>query len=124
MYEAHEHRRSGFVCLIIADPLHKIKGAIYMTNEELVIRIKVGEVDLMPILWEQTKRFAYKQANAFYHRHADLCSFMGLEQDDLIQEAYFGIHKAVKMYDAEKGVKFLTYVAGQQHLLFTEVRLW
>ncbi len=42
-------------------------------------------------------------------RPAKICRFMGMEQDDLIQEAFLGIDKAVKMYDAAKNVKFLTY---------------
>jgi len=80
-----------------------------MTNEELVARIKAGETDLMPTLWEQVKRYAYKRANTFYYLHYDRCTEMGVEIADLEQEAYLAIHAAVEKFKPEKGVKFLTY---------------
>jgi RNA polymerase sigma factor (sigma-70 family) len=90
-----------------------------MTNEELAARIKAGETELMPILWEQTKRFAYKMANKFYWFHYDRCKELGVELADLEQEAYLGIHIAVEKYKPEKGVKFLTYAAYRLKSSFT-----
>lgn len=80
-----------------------------MTNEELVVRIQAGETDLILTLWEQVKLYAYKRVNAFYYSHYDRCAEMGVNLEDLQQEAFIGIHKAVEKYKVEKGVKFLTY---------------
>lgn len=80
-----------------------------MTNEILVIKIQSGETDLMPTLWEQVERFTNQQAAKFYYKHAERCASMGVELEDLQQEAFLGIYKAVEQYNADKGVKFLTY---------------
>lgn len=73
-----------------------------MTNEELVALIQAG-VDVqsnMGQLWTQNRKFIIKIALP-YSKSCEL--------EDLIQEAYFGLEKAVEKYDTEKGFQFLTY---------------
>ncbi len=75
-----------------------------MTNEQLVIRIKAG-VDVaenMLRLWRQCRRFIFKTANR-YRGYA--------EEDDLTQEGYLGLCRAVDGYDPDQGVDFLPYAA-------------
>lgn len=80
-----------------------------MTNEELVIRIKAGETELMSELWSQVCRFVYKQANKFYVAHEGRCKNMGVEVEDLEQEGYITIYKAVEGFDPSRNTTFLTY---------------
>lgn len=82
-----------------------------MTNETLVIKIQSGDTSLMTALWEQVERFAKQQAAKFFYSHSDRCAAMGVELEDLQQEAFLGVHNAVEGYSADKGVKFLTYAA-------------
>lgn len=80
-----------------------------MTNEELAMRIKSGETELMSELWSQVCRFVYKQANKFYVAYEDRCKNMGVEVEDLEQEGYIAIYKAVEGFDPSRNTTFLTY---------------
>lgn len=73
-----------------------------MSNEELVIRIKVGidTADNMLALWQQNRRFIHCIAK-HYQGKAEL--------EDLEQEGYLALYDAVNGYDTSKGYKFLTY---------------
>lgn len=73
-----------------------------MTNEELVALIQSGDhvQENMGQLWQQNRQFIAKIALPF----SKIC-----ELEDLIQEAYFGLEKAVEKYSPEQGFKFLTY---------------
>ena len=41
-----------------------------MTVEEIVARIKAGETDLLPMLWERVEGFVKKKANGFLYGHS------------------------------------------------------
>lgn len=84
-----------------------------MTNEELAVRIKAGESELMSELLVQVERFAAQQARKFFNAYADRCRQLGLELEDIQQEGFFGIQSAVEAFDPARGVLFLTY-AGYQ----------
>ncbi len=73
-----------------------------MTNEELVEKIQSGEdvESNMGLLYLQNKRLIYKLALPY----SDM-----IDMDDLMQEAYFGLVKAVEKFDPEKEFKFITY---------------
>ncbi|MBR4027713.1 MAG: sigma-70 family RNA polymerase sigma factor [Lachnospiraceae bacterium] len=71
-----------------------------MSNEELVKLIQSGQSKYMSELWEQNKGYIGK-LTLKYKGYAEL--------EDLKQEAYFGICEAVKHFDTEKDVLFLTY---------------
>lgn len=73
-----------------------------MTNEQLVALIQAG-IDTaanMARLWEQNRRFIFKTANKYKGQ---------AEEDDLVQEGYLGLCRAVDGYDPEQGVEFLSY---------------
>ena len=73
-----------------------------MTNEELVEQIQngVNVKENMSLLYEQNIGFITKIVHPF-SAYA--------EEEDLMQEAYIGLHKAVEEFDASKGFLFLTY---------------
>ena len=72
-----------------------------MTNEELVEQIQAGinVQENMEKLYEQNKGLIYKTVNPFKK-----CA----EFDDLLQEAYIGLHEAVYAYKPGES-KFATY---------------
>ena len=73
-----------------------------MNNEELVALIQAGDhvSENMTMLYQQNRRFITGIALPFSNS-SDL--------EDLMQEAYFGLERAVSKYDASLGYKFLTY---------------
>lgn len=75
-----------------------------MSNEQLVIQIKAGidVADNMLQLWEQNRRFIFKMTNRYRGQ---------AEEDDLVQEGYLGLSRAVDGYDPDQGVDFLPYAA-------------
>lgn len=75
-----------------------------MENEQLVARIKadIDTAENMLALWQQNKGFIHQMA-VKYSNYAEV--------EDLKQEAYFGLCKAVEHYDADMGVAFINYAA-------------
>lgn len=75
-----------------------------MTNEELAIQIKAGinVSENMAALWQQNRGFIGQIAGRYRSLE---------EEDDLIQEGYMGLCKAVDGFDPGRGVSFLTYAA-------------
>ena len=80
-----------------------------MTNEELTMRIKAGETELMSELWLQIEKFVRQQAYKFANGDAwsGHCSAAGITHEDLYCAGYFALEPAVEYFDAEKGA-FLT----------------
>lgn len=74
------------------------------SNEELVIRIKTGidTADNMALLWQQNRGIIHKIANR-YQRYESI--------EDLEQEGFIGLCKAVERYDSTAGTLFITYAA-------------
>lgn len=77
-----------------------------MTNEELVLLIKGGEKERMADLWEQNKKLLRKLVSKYRFRAAMLC----YDMDDLTQEAYFALERAVNAYNPEKALSFTSYL--------------
>lgn len=73
-----------------------------MTNEELVRQIKSGinVTANMEYLYTRNKTLISKMVEPFADKE---------EKEDLMQEAYFGLIKAVERYEDDKNVKFMTY---------------
>ena len=80
-----------------------------MTNEELVALIQAGDhvSENMTMLYQQNRRFIAGLALPFSN---------SVELDDLMQEAYFGLEKAVSKYDPTLGYAFLTYAENHIRL--------
>ena len=73
-----------------------------MVNEQLVIRICAGidEADNTLQLWQQNRGYINKIVN-HYKAYA--------EEEDLQQEAYLGLCEAIRHYNPEEEVPFITY---------------
>lgn len=75
-----------------------------MTNEQLAVRIRAGENvgDNMAILYDQVKDFIHAMTYK-YHGQGEL--------EDLEQEGFLALYDAIDHYEADQGVKFLTYAS-------------
>ena len=77
------------------------------SNEDLVSQIqntddKQERQQLLGVLYKNNYRFIASVAN----RYTEYAEF-----DDLMQESFFGLDAAVKMYDAGYNARFFTYAA-------------
>ena len=79
-----------------------------MSNEELALRIKNGEKDLIPILWEQVKNLIVWKAQRYFN-HCSTLGTLHYELDDLIQESFFAMLQAINYYEPGKTL-FNTYL--------------
>lgn len=75
-----------------------------MTNEQLAARIQSGENvgNNMAALYDQVKDFIHAMAYK-YHGQGEL--------EDLEQEGFLALYDAIDHYEADQGVKFLTYAS-------------
>lgn len=87
-----------------------------MTNEELVAQLQKGyDPELMTQLWNQVEKFVRKIARRYFaalHCPSD--------QEDLIQEGYLGLVKAVERYDPNGQRSFVSFSAYFLHSAFSD----
>lgn len=76
-----------------------------ISNEQLSVRIKAGEVELIAQLWAQVEKFIIKKASKYYVLH---CENSGCEIEDLVQSGYFALLNAITYHDSDRGFSFLT----------------
>lgn len=79
-----------------------------MTNEELVELIQSGDNSKLPELWEQVRRFVWREAI----RRVDLSSGMGgVTAEDLYQSGYIALLSAVDSFDPAAGRSFVSWLS-------------
>ena len=82
-----------------------------MTNEELVLRIKAGDREAVPALWEQVRRLCFLILRRFAAGHEENLAAHGVTMEDLKQEAFLGMLEAVDSFSPGKELAFVTYLA-------------
>lgn len=75
-----------------------------MNNVQIIAAAKVGSKDAMLKLCLMNRRLIYKTVTKY--------KCIRYPIDDLMQEAYFAVVKAVKAYDPDSGYAFTTYLAN------------
>lgn len=78
-----------------------------MTNEELAVQIQLGASDLYAELWEQVKKLMTK---ILFKEFSTYTLPNYINQEDMVQELYFALCKAVQAYDDTKPYKFTSYL--------------
>lgn len=76
-----------------------------MSNEELCVLAKSGDLDARNQLLQANLAFIQKQANKIGGQSGS----GRIDVDDLIQEGCLGLMEAISRFDPERGTKFLTY---------------
>ncbi|MGN0349027.1 MAG: RNA polymerase sporulation sigma factor SigH [Roseburia sp.] len=72
-----------------------------LTDEQLIEKLRAGDVKLMDYILDKYKPLVRKKANAMY--------LIGGDTDDLIQEGMIGLFKAVRDYDAQRESSFFHF---------------
>ena len=92
-----------------------------ISNEEMALLIKEGPEELIPALWDNVKLFVYLNCNRYYNNNKRKCEAAGVEPDDLRQEGYFAVLKAIESYDNMSGYKFITFMSYPLKNTFNEL---
>lgn len=71
------------------------------SDEELIEKLRAGDVVITDYIMEKYKPLVRKKANAMY--------IIGGEPEDLIQEGMIGLFKAVRDFNPEKEVSFFSF---------------
>lgn len=88
-----------------------------MSNEELAVMIQEGKTEYYSQLWTQNEKLLYLYLHRFKHNSQERIDSYGLTDEDIIQELYFALLKAVESFDSKKEYKFTTYL--HYHVLNT-----
>lgn len=91
-----------------------------MTNEELCALAKQGDKQATGQLWEQCNKLIYTMFRSLMTNpdSAARATAAGIEMDDLMQDGYFAILRAVNTYNPAAGAKFTTYLAYAVKTIF------
>lgn len=88
-----------------------------MTNEWLVARIKAGDRELLPELWNQVERFVAQQAR---RRLILSGGFGGVAFEDLYNAGYLATLRAVNSFDPTAGRSFVSWLSLSLRTAFAE----
>ena len=88
-----------------------------MSSEELVALIQAGERDRLVELWEQVRRFAWKQGRRWLMA---LDGRGGVTQEDLQQCAFLALMAATDSFDPGHGKSFIGWYALHLKTAFSE----
>lgn len=72
-----------------------------LSDEELIVRLRDGEVGVTDFLMDKYKNLVRSKAKAMY--------ILGADSEDLIQEGMIGLFKALRDYDIGRDASFLTF---------------
>ena len=81
------------------------------SNEQLCIQAQKGDSYARELLLINNLGFIRKTANEIYQSMGLEDTDLVIDRDDLEQEGSLGLLKAIELFDAGKGMKFLTYAA-------------
>ena len=71
------------------------------TDEELIVRLRLGEAEITDYILDKYKPLVRKKANAMF--------LIGGDTDDLIQEGMIGLFKAIRNYDETRDALFHSF---------------
>ena len=80
-----------------------------MTNEELCVLAKNGDVTAQEILIKNNIGFITEIANDLFSEYGLKTGSLRISLDDLIQEGRIGLWKCISKFDKTSGANFLTY---------------
>jgi len=72
-----------------------------MSDEQLLEELNRGDAQIVDYLLEKYKNFVRKKARTMY--------LVGGDNEDLMQEGMIGLYKAIRDYDREKELSFLSF---------------
>lgn len=82
-----------------------------MTNEQLAVLAKNGDINAIEQLYTKNSGIIFHRLRPYQRRGYDI--------DDLMQEAYFALLKAIGSYKEDSGYKFVTYLSNMLKWYFS-----
>lgn len=76
------------------------------TNEELAAAARTGGLEQQLVLWEQVRRYAWRQAR---HWMLALDGRGGVTEEDLVQSGFLALLDALETFDPTNGGSFLSW---------------
>ncbi len=76
-------------------------GYDLIPDEELILRIRDGELQIIDFIMEKYKNLAKSKSRSMF--------ILGADNDDLIQEGMIGLFKAIRDYDTGRDASFYTF---------------
>lgn len=92
-----------------------------MDDLTLIMRGKSGDTAAVNELWERHQNFIRMQMAKIYAKNKGLADRVGVERDDLIVEGWFSVRDAVRRYDPDKSMAFLTVLGWSIRATATKV---
>ena len=83
----------------------------FLTNEDLIAKIKLDKKELIDELYERNQNGIRKVAYDFYKRHFDTLNKLGCyDFEDILQIANIYFIESIEKYNTDKGVKYITFL--------------
>lgn len=82
-----------------------------MSNEELAVLIQQGKTEYCGELWRQVYKFICYKVKRTTALYSDRMLEIGVTDEDIIQDCYFAMLEAVKLYNSDYEVKFTVYLS-------------
>lgn len=82
-----------------------------MSNEKLVALIQQGKTKYCGELWQQVYKFICYKVKRVTTLYSDRMLEVGVTDEDIIQDCYFAMLDAVKLYNSNYKVKFTVYLS-------------
>lgn len=92
-----------------------------MDDFTLIMQGKAGDITAINALWERHRNFIRQQMAKIYAKNKRLADRVGIDRDDLIVEGWFSVRDAVRRYDPDKNVVFLTVLGWSLRSTATRV---
>lgn len=87
----------------------------------LIMQGKAGDTAAINALWERHQNFIRQQMAKIYAKNKGLADRVGIDRDDLIVEGWFSVRDAVRRYDPDKRMAFLTVLGWSIRATATKV---
>lgn len=82
-----------------------------MTNEDMALLIQQGGNDeLLPLMWNKVKKYLFSKSKEAYNKYNPFFISRDIELEDIKQECYCVMIKAIKGYKQEQKFKFTSYL--------------
>lgn len=92
----------------------------YLTNEDLILKIRLNKKELVDELYERNQAGIYKVTRDFYKKHYQTLKQLGCyDFDDLLQLSNIYFIESVDKYDFDKGVKYITFMMNYIQWMLT-----
>lgn len=92
-----------------------------MTNEELAAQAKAGDRDALAQLWEQNRGLLATLFGRLMHQAGARMAATGVTAEDVEQSFFLAVVLAVRLYEPERGTRFVSFLSYPVKQVFSEL---